>query len=196
MKLWRFWLSDKVSTKWLFLCLSPGRESLGAESNLWIAASVRFATKLRFNSWLIKVLNYGLAMLENKKGVCTCSKGQLQVLRAETVMLYSRPTLLDVFSLESLRENLTNERSLVWGILGKSQLRCCLPMLLQSRRRPTWVGGWKAFKSKEKIYRLLLNCGGEKVSWDLLSGQVDNCPEAEDTDMWVQKLCRTGPICK
>ena len=30
---------------------APGRESLGAESSLWIAASVRLATKLRFNSW-------------------------------------------------------------------------------------------------------------------------------------------------
>ena len=32
---------------------------------------------------------------------------------------------------------------------------------------------------REKSYRLLLNCGGEKVSRDLLPGQVDNCPEAE-----------------
>ena len=37
--------------------------------------------------------------------------------------------------------------------------------------------------NEKKTYRLLLNCGGEKVSRYLLSGQVDDCPEAEDTDM-------------
>ena len=37
----------------------------------------------------------------------------------------------------------------------------------------------KAPAKEEKSYRLLLNCGGEKVSRDLLPGQVDNRPEAE-----------------
>jgi len=50
---------------------APGLESRGADSSLWIAESVRFATKLKLSS---------------------CRSGQLQVLRAETVMLYSRPT--------------------------------------------------------------------------------------------------------
>ena len=37
----------------------------------------------------------------------------------------------------------------------------------------------KAPAKEEKSYRLLLNCGGEKVSRDLLPGQVDNRPQAE-----------------
>ena len=47
------------------------------------------------------------------------------------------------------------------------------------------MGG--SFQSKnsqieeEKSYRLLLNGGGKKVSGDLLPGQVDNSPQAEDT---------------
>ena len=34
---------------------------------------------------------------------------------------------------------------------------------------------------EEKSYRLLLNGCGKKVSGDLLPGQVDNSPQAEDT---------------
>ena len=52
----------------------------------------------------------------------TCSMGQLQVFKADTVMVYSRPT---------------NDRSFVCGILGSSQFNCCLPILLQSSSKPT-----------------------------------------------------------
>ena len=51
----------------------------------------------------------------------TCRRGQLEVLRLDTVRVKSSPA---------------RESCLVWGILGSSQLRCCFPRLVQSNTSP------------------------------------------------------------
>ena len=63
---------------------------------------------------------FGLVIGEGRTSL-TCRRGQLEVLRLDTVRLKSRPA---------------RESCLVWGILGSNQLRCCLPRLVQSSTSP------------------------------------------------------------